>query len=303
MFFDRDPGGAGHGEAADRRPYALGYSEHEFKRLERQGAFLRGLTEDVLRRAGIAPGMRVLDIGCGVGDVVLIATELVGPAGFVLGIDRSPEAIMVASQRAAGIGQNRVHFAALDLDQLAPEGQFDAVIGRLILLYLKDPAALLRRLSRCLRPGGIVALQEMAMPTARSVPDGPLFAQCRTWIIDAIGRAGFETDMGGKLLATFQDAGLPEPQMIAAARVEGGAESFVFDYLALTLRSLLPVMERLGVATAADVQIETLAERLRQEALQHRASVMPPLMIGAWTRMPEHRNDIESLHHDAAWTT
>ena len=58
--------------------YPLGYSETEFKRLERQGAFLRDLTEDVLRRAGLAAGMHVLDVGCGVGDVSLLAATLVG---------------------------------------------------------------------------------------------------------------------------------------------------------------------------------------------------------------------------------
>jgi ubiquinone/menaquinone biosynthesis C-methylase UbiE len=286
---------------ADQRPYALGYSEDEFKRLERQGAFLRDLTADVLRRAGIAPGMRVLDIGCGVGDVSLLAGEMVGLEGAVVGIDRSPDAIMVASQRAAAARQDRVHFAALELEALSFEQSFDAVVGRLILMYLKDPAAMLRRLARCLRPGGVIAIQEMAMATGRSVPDGPLFNQCRDWIIETMARAGFQTDMGGKLFATFLDAGLPEPQMIAAAHVEGGAHAFAYDYLAHTLRSLLPVMERVGTATAAEVQIETLADRLRQEAMEHRASVMPPLMIGAWARMPDHRNDIESLRHDRSW--
>ena len=53
--------------------YALGYSDDEFRRLERQGDYYRDLTEDVLVRAGIGPGMRVLDLGCGVGDVALIA--------------------------------------------------------------------------------------------------------------------------------------------------------------------------------------------------------------------------------------
>jgi hypothetical protein len=57
--------------------YALGYSESELKRLESQGAFFRDLTEDLLRRSGVVSGMRVLDIGCGVGDVSLLAGELV----------------------------------------------------------------------------------------------------------------------------------------------------------------------------------------------------------------------------------
>jgi cyclopropane fatty-acyl-phospholipid synthase-like methyltransferase len=61
------------------RPYPLGYTETEFPRLERQAAFFGELTEDVLRRAGVAPGMHVLDVGCGIADVSLLAARLVGP--------------------------------------------------------------------------------------------------------------------------------------------------------------------------------------------------------------------------------
>ena len=72
--------------------------------------------------------------------------------------------------------------------------------------------------------------------------------------------------------------------MIVAGRVEGGPDSPVYDWLAATLRSLLPMAERLGVVTAAEVEIDTLAERLRKEAIHHTACVMPPPLIGGWTR-------------------
>lgn len=63
-----------------------------------------------------------------------------------------------------------------------------------------------------------------------------------------------------------------------------GPDSPVYDWLAATLRSLLPAAERLGVVTAAEVEIDTLAERLRKEALCHTACLTPPPLIGAWTR-------------------
>src|ERR1700752_2041501 len=68
--------------------YAMGSTAREPQRLMQQGAVLRGFTETALRAAGIAPGMRVLDIGSGVGDVSLLVSDLVGPQGSVLGIDR-----------------------------------------------------------------------------------------------------------------------------------------------------------------------------------------------------------------------
>jgi SAM-dependent methyltransferase len=268
------------------RPYALGYSDSEFRRLERQAEFFRDLTEDVLRRAGLAPGMHVLDVGCGVGDVSMLAATMVGATGSVRGIDRSPESLDVAGRRAAAAGQPFVRFQATEIDAFSPEKQFDAVIGRLVLMYQPDPAATLRRLRRHLRGDGIIAFQEMAMPLARTVPDSPQIDQCTDWILTAFARAGCELDIGGKLFATFVAAGLPMPQMIAAARVEGGPHSPVYDYLAGVLRSLLPVMEHAGIATAADVAIDDMAERLLKKAVAQNACIMLPPLVGTWVELP-----------------
>src|SRR5262245_12330161 len=221
------------GATAETAPsYALGYSEREFRRLQFQSEFFRDLTQDVLRRAGLAPGMRVLDIGCGVGDVSLLAAELVGPSGAVVGIDRSQEAVAVARQRAAVAEREWVSFAATELSTFGTRERFDAVIGRLILAYLPDPIATLHGLSDVLRPGGIIAFQEMATTLGRSIPEGPQFRACVRWILDTFEGAGFELDMGGRLFDTFVAAGLPPPQMIAAGRVEGGPASPVYGYLA-----------------------------------------------------------------------
>src|SRR6266403_3849459 len=80
--------------------YALGSTVRERQRLMRQGAILRGFLEMAFRAAGIGPGMRVLDIGSGVGDVSLLAADLVGPQGSVVGVDRDPENIAWAAKRA-----------------------------------------------------------------------------------------------------------------------------------------------------------------------------------------------------------
>jgi len=68
--------------------------------------------------------------------------------------------------------------------------------------------------------------------------------------------------------------------------VEGGPESPVYDYMADTVRSLLPAIERAGIATAAEIDVDTLAERLRREAVANGACIMLPPFIGAWTRTP-----------------
>ena len=92
------------------RVYPLGHSPAELDRLAIQAQRLAEDSVTLLRRAGIAPGQRVLDIGCGPGDLSLHAAELVGPQGRVVGIDASAAAIDAARTRAAKLGCGNVEF-------------------------------------------------------------------------------------------------------------------------------------------------------------------------------------------------
>jgi ubiquinone/menaquinone biosynthesis C-methylase UbiE len=215
-----------------------------------------------------------------------LLADLVGPRGRVLGVDHNAAILGTARARAQAAGWQNVTFRAGDAYDLPRDQQFDAIVGRWVLMHTPEPVDLLRSLAPRLRPGGIIAFQELAMPLARSFPEGPLFSRCIGWIIDTIEGAGFEIDMGGKLPMTFAAAGLPMPQMNSAALAGGGPDTPLYNYLAETLRSLLPMAERVGVTTAAEVQIDTLAERLRQEAVEQQACVMTPPYVGAWTKTP-----------------
>lgn len=267
--------------------YVLGHSDQELLRLITQSRFLGELTEDVFRRAGLGEGMRVLDVGCGAGDVSLLLASIVGPTGSIIAVDRSADAIRMAEERAAAAKLGRVKFLECDIANFTPDDMVDAVVGRLVLLYLADPVAALRRLCRSVRPGGLVVFQEMDMTTARCTPSVPLFHLVMHWLVETFRRGAVELDMGSRLFATFRGAGLPSPEMLLRARVEGTADSPVYAYLANTVRSLLPMAERFGVVTAAEVDIDTLADRLRDAALRADAVLIPPSMIGAWARLPE----------------
>ncbi|MET0232817.1 MAG: class I SAM-dependent methyltransferase, partial [Rhodanobacteraceae bacterium] len=204
-----------------RRDYVLGHGSEEHRRLILQSRFIGELTEIVFARAGLAPGMRVLDVGCGAGDVSLLVAAFVGKEGSVLGVDQAPQSVALASERAKAAGLDNVRFEVAQLEAFQKEDTFDALVGRLVLLYLKEPAVVLRQLAERVRPGGVIAFQEMEMTTARAVPEVPLFTQCGRWIVEAFARAGVETSMGSRLYSIFEQAGLPGPEMISGGRVEG----------------------------------------------------------------------------------
>jgi len=266
--------------------YPLGYSELEERRLAEQGALLEGFTADVFRRAGLREGMTVLDVGCGVGDVSLLAARFVGPKGAVLGIDRAASSVQTARSRATALGVAHARFEQADLASFETRQTFDALVGRLVLLYLPDPAGTLKRLSQYLRPGGIVAFQEFDMTAMAQEPPGEPFVKVRSWLLAAFTAAGAQLDMGTKLYSTFLRAGFPAPDMTAAALVVCGPIPTGYGYPVGVLRSLLPLIERTGIASAAEIDIDTLAVRMHEDALIHERVMFLPRVVGAWTALP-----------------
>lgn len=275
--------------AAGDPTYILGHSKDELDRLVHQSRLFGQLTEQALVQAGIGAGMRILDVGCGAGDVSFLCGRMAGPRGEVIGVDRSPEAIAEAKERGRSAGVSNVRFVRDDLHRFAPDGAFDAVVGRLVLMYFADPASILRRLASFAPAGGIVAFQEIVMTTARSSPRCDEFDRAVERIEETFVRGGFDPDFGLRLRSVFRDAGLGLPEMIGAQRVEAGPDSPVYATVAGLARSLLPAMEATGVATAAELRVETLAERLRAEVVTNDAVVVTPTLIGAWTRRPNGR--------------
>lgn len=265
--------------------YVLGHTQKELARLQRQSEFFREPTIDILRRAGLQRGMRVLDVGCGAGDVSLIAAELVGPTGSVLGIDRSEDALVTGRARAAEADRPWIAFECCDVNEFGDAASFDAVIGRFILLHLKNPIETLRRVTRQLSPNSIVSFIEMDLSTATAVPGFPLFDDCMGWLVEMYRRSGLEPDMGSRLYGVFRAAGLT-PELSGSSRIEAGPAAIAHEYITDSIRSAMPYLDKLGIASPAEIDIETLADRLHAEAVDGDHCFIFPRFIGAWARRP-----------------
>lgn len=244
------------------------------------------LTRLLFSEAGLQAGMRVLDMCSGGGDVALLAREFVGPDGHVTGFDQSSGTVAYANERAAFRGLSNVEFVEADVENL-PFGQdFDAIVGRMVLMYRRDPVRDLRALVRCLRPGGLVVFQELDMLAGKTVPPADVVDDVRAWLLDFFARAGLELEMGPKLYAAFKAAGLVGPQMRVNGFI-GGAESICPELVANVARMLLPQAEALGAVKAGEVQIDTLEERMRADLSRTGGVMSTPLLIGAWARLPD----------------
>jgi SAM-dependent methyltransferase len=263
--------------------YSLGSHADELARLDRQAAVIERPTRLILQAAGIAPGMRVLDLGSGLGHVARLVGEIVGPGGSVLGIDRSPEMIDAARQRTEASGAAHVSFAQGDVTAWRADEPFDAVVGRLVLFHVPDPPAVVRHHVQALRPGGILVAIDFDLGAARAEPPVDPLNDALRWVETAFRAAGAWPRIGARLATILDGQGLGpittfgiqaylQPGDPAAAALLGGV-----------VRSLAPIIVREGIASAADVDLVTdayIGDQLRRAG----AVLLPPTVVGAWGR-------------------
>jgi ubiquinone/menaquinone biosynthesis C-methylase UbiE len=270
--------------------YMLGNSETEHQRLMLQGRFLRPWTERFLRSAGLAAGASVLDLGCGVGDVSLLAAEIVGPRGRVLGVDLDPVSLARARHRVSveGCG-DVVDFSRSSLDEFTSEGRFDAVVGRLILLYQKDPAETIRRYAQFVKPGGLLLFHEMNVTVAQPTwPACAVWDDLSGWVAEGLENGGAMPDVGRRLGAMFRAAGLPWPTIEAHETTAGDRAAYLYDWLAQTLITAEARLRAMGKKLPPGWEFdETLARNLEDAVLAAGSQVRGPVQVGAWSRRVE----------------
>ena len=244
------------------------------------------LTRRSLIAAGVRPGMRILDVGAGFGDVTLLAADLVGPGGSVVGIERQPSAVATAATRAAALGVSNVRFVAGDVRSDLPDEPFDAAIGRFVLMYLADPVEALTAVAASVRPGGIVAFQEWhAVDAFISTPIVELWNRTGALLVATFGGAGTNLTTGLGLRACFEAAGLADPEL-RAERLIGGGQSFGgYRFLAEIVRSIVPAIERSGLAIPDGLDVDTLERRLREATCAKDATVALPAIVTAWSQL------------------
>ena len=272
--------------APETPAYILGHSEEELGRLGRQAELVDPMTRRFFEAAGIGPGMRVLDVGSGAGHVAILAAQLVGPSGQVIGVDRAPAALMTARARTEALNLRNVSFLEGELTEVRFGQPFDAVLGRYILMFQPDPVATLRALVRHLRPDGIVVFHEIDWDGARSNPRvAPYDDSCR-WILETIEKNGVHGRMGAKLPSTFVAAGLPAPSLALESLIGGGEDEERIRFVTEVVGTLHESIVAAGVATAAEIDIATLPQRIAAQAIAERAVLVCRSEIGAWSRVP-----------------
>lgn len=259
----------------------------EHDRLHHQADHLSAATASFLASAGLAAGMRVIDVGTGQGDVALLAGRIVGPSGSVLGFDADAAALDEARARAEAARLPHVSFVRASLDEFAPSEPVDAVVGRFVLMHLRDPTSALRQIATWVRPGGLVAFQETEFLDSVSAA-GPSHRTESAHRMAALAREVRErvgmTSCGLDLYLRMREAGLePSPTLslgvpFPLVRQRGVPGSELGDEAHQTLVALA---RRLGLRSDAEL------DAMEQAALSSGEPfvLLAALVVGTWARV------------------
>lgn len=252
------------------------------ERLRVLSRVMRMATMALLARAGVAPGMRCLDAGCGGGDVACDLAAAVGPAGFVLGTDVDGGQLDVARAEAAALGLGHVAYRLSDIARETPEGGFDLVHARFLLSHLPDPESALAHMKAALKPGGVIVLADTDFDGHFCEPECPALARYIDLYSRTMARKGGDANRGRRLPALLREAGIADVRMniVQPAGFDGEARLMT----PLTMEAIAPAVLREGLASEAE--IERILEELFAFARSPGTIGTLPRIIEAWGRLP-----------------
>jgi SAM-dependent methyltransferase len=264
--------------------YVLGSDPQELVRLDHQAAWLEPATRLLLGAAGIGAGLRVLDLGTGLGHVARLAGQLVGPTGSVVGLDRAVQALAVARQRVEAAGERHVSFVEGDVGRWRGDERFDAVVGRLVLFHLADPVTAVRHHVESLAAGGLFVAIDFDLGGARAEPRVGLIGDALGWVVRAFRAGGASPMIGARLGPILEQAGLDDVKTFGVQGYLPPHDPAGPALVAGVVRSLADVITRHGIATVEELGLATLERRIADELRREQAVLLPPTVVGAWGR-------------------
>jgi len=262
--------------------YVIRGGQQGYERLELLARSRWPATEALFARAGLAAGMRCIDLGCGGGAVTLEMASLVAPGGSAVGVDMDGIKLDLAREAAGARGLGNVEFRQLNLNDWHEPAGYDAVYCRFVLQHLSQPGGLLRRMWAGVRPGGVLIVEDADFDGWCCHPANEGFDFFLRSYREVIRRSGGDHAAGRKLYGYLLAAGVPGPQVavVQPVCVSGEEKTLAWSTLEATAGAILSE----GLATRDEVtaQLASLAEFTADE----RTLISGPRVFQLWSRRP-----------------
>ncbi|WP_435104532.1 class I SAM-dependent methyltransferase [Arhodomonas sp. AD133] len=236
---------------------------------------MRGLSyhsEVPLGKLTVAPGSRIVDVGCGWGDTSIRLAEMTGPEGFVLGLDCVDSFLEKGRTDVADAGLTNVEFVAADVERYPFEPEFDLCFSRFGMMFFENPVAAMRNIRKALRPGG-----ELMFIVWRDIEDNPWLGLPKQVVLDFLPPPGEDARTCGP--GPFSMA---NPEVVGKQLEIAGFEDIAFERIdgPVTVGDSVEEAMRfqLALGPAGEVFREAgdEAERRREEIEQALRDVLAP---------------------------
>ena len=262
----------------EKTPYIIRGGVAGRDRLRILSRVMRPTTLALLNRVGVRQGMACLDVGCGSGDLAFDLAEIVGPAGRVVGTDFDQVKVELAQaeMQAQRLTNVEFRFADITRDQVAQE--FDFVHARFVLTHLPNPDAALANIFNALRPGGIVAIEDIDFRGYFSYPESPAVSRYVELYTRTAQCRGADPNIGPRLPALLTAASFHDVQMNVVQ--PAGTTGEVKLISPLTMEAIADAVMTEGLASHAE--IEQLVAQLYEFAHSPDTVGCMPRVVEAW---------------------
>lgn len=256
-----------------------------YERLKVLAAGALPVTADLLDRAGVGPGMRCIDLGCGSGDVTFELARRVGSSGHATGVDQDDVKLAYAREEAAEQGIRNAEFVAGSAYELVEPGAYDVVYCRFLLQHLGRPVDMLRTMWAGVRPGGVIVTEDADFTGAFSEPANAghdFFLRAYPAVLE---RHGGDPLTARKLYRHFLEVGIPGPVLTVRQTVYTRGDGKAVPLMTVEATGEAIVREGIATQDELDAAIADLAAFTADET----TLIGRPRVFQVWARRPPSR--------------
>ena len=270
---------------AESSPYVLRTQvTTEGERLLQQSGGLERETRWLLDRVGVQPGWRVVDVGCGPLGILNLLAERVGLHGEVVGLEREASLVAMGEMLFELRELPNLRFALGDAYATGlPRGAFDLAHARLLLINLTEPGRALAEMVALVRPGGIIAVQDIDQLPWLCEPPHPAWDALVSTFLSVWRANGLDPMIGHRLPALLHTAGLVDVEVEVHGRVAPPGAYYRKHLLGLTEAIRSEIVKR---ELFTEHELAALSGALERHLDDPRTVVTRPLLFQAWGRKP-----------------
>jgi ubiquinone/menaquinone biosynthesis C-methylase UbiE len=269
---------------AQEDQYFLGYSPSKQERLRWQAQQLAHEARRLLDQIGLAPGARVVEIGCGPQGCLDLLAERVGSEGSVVGVERGEDAVDLARRFARERGLANVEVLHADARTTGlPRGSFDLATARLVLVNVPNPEEIVAEMVALVRPGGVVAFHEADWVAHVCDPPHSAWERLKEALVAYSRSHGVDLFIGRRVAQMLHAAGLMEVEVNPLVHVypPGHGRRLILLQFVENLRAHL-----LAEGFVEEAELKELTGALERHLEEPRTLVVSHLFFQVWGCKP-----------------